>query len=453
MAENKRIASEETLVRVATALESMANIQNVNLIPKTWKEVQNIVRNGLAAKAFAIGDQFVVEKAKSATATINGTGVTAATVDVVTFVDKIGTSCAGLYDFEYNGAAWLYIGKPVILSQYGITTTGTAAKNDHIIISVVTESLVFDVIGIDHDTPSDTQFKHSLTLQMHNCAGVLQFGPTEALFYAENELPAGTYNFTLLSGYDATYGGGKTYQFTLTNPVPAGGQICFPWAYQTQASACKIKVYASKTSTVVAEEVSVTEGSEGTDLATIATCNHTHRIRYGSNNWEQSAMRQWLNSSKAKGNVWEPKTNFDRPPAWFTTEDGFLKGIDKEFLSAVGKVKKTTALNMVSDGGGSTESDELMFLLSFDELYFGKENNTAQGTVYDYYKNYSSLSAAGSGEDSNRIKYYNGTAKYWWMRSPHPWDASNVRIVSPRGALGNGHANTTYGVVPACCIV
>ena len=31
------------------------------------------------------------------------------------------------------------------------------------------DTLVWDIIGIDHDTPADPQFTHSLTLQLHDC--------------------------------------------------------------------------------------------------------------------------------------------------------------------------------------------------------------------------------------------------------------------------------------------
>ena len=57
----------------------------------------------------------------------------------------------------------------------------------------------------------------------------IQFSAPQALYFAETGLAAGTYNFKLLgTGYDEAYGGGKTYQFTLTQAVPVGGQLTFP---------------------------------------------------------------------------------------------------------------------------------------------------------------------------------------------------------------------------------
>lgn len=455
MAENKRIASEETLVRVAEALEAMANAQNVNLNPETWADVQAIVRSGLAAKVFAIGDQFTVEKAKSASATVDGTGVTSASVTMITFLDKVGVTRAGLYDFEYNGAVWVYAGEPVTLSEFGITASGTPANGDHIVVSLLTENLVFDVIGIDHDTPSDAQFTHSLTLGLHDCYANVQFDGTEALFYCETELAAGTYNFTLLAGYDTTYGGGKTYQFTLTSAVPAGGVIMFPWGWQVQASTVKVSTYESRTATTAIESVSVAEGTSGTSLESLGECNHTHRIRYGSNNYNESAIRQWMNSDGAAGTFWVSKTNYDRPPSWNASLNGFLYGMDKSFVDIVGNVKKLTALNTLTDNTDASfvETDEKFFLFSNDELYFATENGVDQGEPYAYYENYSTLAAAGSGADSNRTKYLNGTARYYWMRSPTPWNAHGVRHVNPDGSLYTNTANISYGAAPACCIV
>lgn len=156
-------------------------------------------------------------------------------------------------------------------------------------------TLTWDIIGIDVDTPADERFAHSLTLQLHDCVAEMQYDAQEALYYCETALDAGTYNFTLLENYDTTYGGGKTYQFTLTKEVPAGGQITFPWSWNTQASATKVSTHKSRTDTAAIETVAVTEGAGGTSLGTAdgktANMNHMHRIRYGSNNWAESAMR------------------------------------------------------------------------------------------------------------------------------------------------------------------
>lgn len=319
-------------------------------------------------------------------------------------------------------------------------------------------TLTWDIIGIDVDTPADERFTHSLTLQLHDCINALQYDAPEALYYCETALAAGTYNFTLLSGYDTNNGGGKTYQFTLAQEVPAGGQITFPWDYNTQASTTKVSTYKSRTDTTAIETVAVAEGAEGTSLGTAdgnsANMNHTHRIRYGSNNWKESAMRQWLNSANAEGSVWTPQTIFDRPPSWKTNTAGFLNGLDADFLAVVGKTKKVTCRNTITDGGGSDTTEDRFFLLSRREMYAGDEiSSVIEGEPYPFYSDFSDLTAAGVGADTNRIKYRNGSASYWWLRTPTPWYGFNVRGVSPSGALYGNGASSAGGVAPVCNII
>lgn len=70
----------------------------------------------------------------TATAVVASTGITAATVNAVTFASQIPTS--GTYVFSYNGANWVYDGSTVTLSTYGIEVTGTAASGDTITVSL-----------------------------------------------------------------------------------------------------------------------------------------------------------------------------------------------------------------------------------------------------------------------------------------------------------------------------
>jgi hypothetical protein len=164
-------------------------------------------------------------------------------------------------------------------------------------------------------------------------------------------------------------------------------------------------------------------------------------------------MRQWLNSSAVAGSVWTPKTKFGRPPFWVSSIAGFLNGMDEDFVKAVGTVKKTTALNTVTDGGGKVESDEGFFLLSRSEVYGGNEVAGGEGTAYSYYSDYSDLSGAGTDADTNRIKYRNGAAQYWWLRSPNATSACGVRIVTPAGYVSGNLAYNSTGVAPACAII
>lgn len=322
--------------------------------------------------------------------------------------------------------------------------------------------LVWDVIGKNHDTPTDPQFNKSMTLQLHDqFPTALQFDAPEAFYYCETELPAGTYHFVIDSTYDATYNNYSSYQFTLTQAVPAGGQLTFSWGYNAQASAAKVSSFASGSSATAIESVSVTSGTGGQGLGTLTMAgdftnnlNSIHRVRYGSNNYKESAIRQWLNSSAAAGSVWKPQTKWDRPPAWAATTAGFMNGMDADFLAVIGKTHIVVSRNTVCDGGGFDEMDDYFFLLSRREVYTGNEvASVIEGEPYPYYSDYSDLSAPSTGADSNRIKYRGGTAQYWWLRTPYSGYGYFVRIVGPTGKLYDSGASASHGVAPACNII
>lgn len=341
-----------------------------------------------------------------------------------------------------------------------IVRLGLASKvfaiGDQFISTKGDAQLVWDIIGFDHDTPTDSQFQHSMTIQLHDCYTSAQFDAREALFFADGGLAAGTYNFSVVTQPWYTADNGKTFQFTLTKDVPDGGQIVLEMTYNQALAGKSVKVYSGSNSTDVLETATISVGTEGTALGatdgSVANLNHIQRAIMGSNRWTHSALKQWLNSDKAANSWWVEKNIFDRPSSQVSSA-GFLVDMDTEFLSAIGKVNKRTALNTVTDGGGYEDTEELMFLLSRSEMYGGLENNINEGDPYPYYSNYSDLSAPGTAEDSNRIKYRNGSAQYYWQRSCDSGSASSVRYVGPTGDIGSGGAGNSYGVAPACNII
>jgi hypothetical protein len=221
-----------------------------------------------------------------------------------------------------------------------------------------------------------------------------------------------------------------------------------------------ISSYANGSAATAIETASIAESSSGTDLGSVTSAlsedgntNSIDRALFGSNNWAESAMRQYLNSAAAAGSVWTPQSKFDRPPFWATTTAGFLNGFDPEFVAVLGSVKKITALNTVTDGGGKEVKPEKVFLLSRSEVYAGDEVTSGEGAPYSYYENYSDLNAPGTGEDKNRIKYLNGAVKHWWLRSPPVGDSYDVRSIYPTGKLSSRFAAYNCGVDPVCAIV
>lgn len=369
-----------------------ASIPEVDL--RSWKNIQLIVRSGLAPQYFPVGYEFTTHDST-----------------------------------EDNDIIWRVVG--------------------HNTIKAANELLKYTMI-------LETKYVYSNSSRNYIS---LQFDAPEALYCTETELQAGTYNFTLLARHDTNYGGGKTYSFILTKPVPAGGVIMFPWGYNQQASETKISTYATQTDTSAIETVGVTEGANGTSLGTAdgstPNMNHTHRIRYGSNNYAQSAARQWLSSKEAVGNVWKPQTKFDRPPTWANSRAGFVAGLPEDFLAAVQPAIVPCRTNSVYevnslDGKEFTISQtynlqDRFFLLSRPEIYGTWDNaEVKDGDALEYYTGLI---------DAERIKYDpSGSARYCWLRSPNPGTANVVRIVNTSGALSNGNAHNALAAAPACII-
>lgn len=310
---------------------------------------------------------------------------------------------------------------------------------DQFVSSYDTGQVVWDVIGINHDIPTDKKYKNSLTLQASNCIMNCQFDAPEAFYYAETELAAGTHIFTLNA---------VQYTFTTTQAIPQGGQAYIS-SWQTEGYVpTKITTYAVDRTTAIETGLDVTS-TTGTD--TLTPINNHARCRYGSNNYAESAIKQFLNSDVASF-VWTPKTNFDRPPSGAPfTGGGFLKLLDQELVAVLGAVDKQVARNTMTDGGGQDLFSDKVFLLSNIEVLAPSEGVTTGEKVYPWY--YALAASPTYDAIAGRIKYLSGSARLWWLRSPNVGNSNHPRYVGTTGSVNSSYANNGIGLAPACCIV
>ena len=328
------------------------------------------------------------------------------------------------------------------------------------------EVITWDVIGHNCDILSDSKYagRDNMTLYMHNqLSTTMQFDAREAFYVADEEIPENTTCYILIESQPwYTADQGKYAQFTLTQGLPIGGQIVFTHSQDTTMFEKTLSTYDSANATTARETPTITEGSDGTkNLGTLkenltqANVNSCRRSFWGSHNYKTSAIRQWLNSDAAAGNVWTPQTKFDRPPSWVNSANGFMYGMDEDFLKVVKKthIKTARISSFEEDSLTYDEMDDYFFLLSKPQIYGGVTvSGVDEGQAYPYFKDYSTLNAAGAGDDSNRIKTRNNTANWYWLRSPDPWSAYYVRSVSATGSLGSGAAANGSGVAAACTI-
>ncbi|MEG1193821.1 MAG: DUF6273 domain-containing protein [Clostridia bacterium] len=315
---------------------------------------------------------------------------------------------------------------------------GTQTKATHGVYG----ELIADVLDHDIDLDPLARVPHSTTFLLHALLEGTQFDAPEAFYYAEAELAAGTYNFILATAYGGWAAG--TYQFTTTQALPAGGQFTLSGYETTAMTATMVFAFASRTTTTKTEGCVITAGSGGTNLGTFGTTlNHAQRVSYGYNNWEQSAIRQWLNSSAAANAWWAPQNNYDRPPTYLS-RPGFFGGLPADLRAVIGETDHKVALNTVTDGGGAATVRDKIFLLSQEEVYGTGENSQDEGTQYEYFKNLT---------NAQRVKYLaNGTPTYWWLRSPYSGSAYRVRVVDSTGALNSYGAVNGSGVAAAWTI-
>lgn len=340
----------------------------------------------------------------------------------------------------YNAAGELITGSAIVVSAWDelqrkvrANDTSDISIGDQYTCSQGSGELTWDVIGKNIDTPANPNLSHALTLRVHNLLpDNLEFDAAEAFYACQSEaLSAGTYYYN---------SGDTNYQFTLTQSVPVGGQLVC-----TDNST--LSSYASGSSTTPIETVNVTSGSSGTNLGTLArytrsgNLNTDSRRKYGSENWKESAIRQWLNSNKSASQWWTPQNPWDRPPAYAETMNGFMYDLDPEFLDVIGKTQVTTNYFDTSTGtlNGTYTTEDYFFLMSRSQV---NSYYSGEGTKYTPYS-----------DKTSRIMYKNGSATHYYLRSPSP-SATVVGYVDKYGYMYFSEPNSiNRGEAPACNII
>ena len=313
--------------------------------------------------------------------------------------------------------------------------------------------MLYDVVAHDYFKSVRDDKAHTMTLMSHDLLPIMQFDGHEAFYCAETPLPSGTYNFTLPKATGVWEQG--TYQFTLTEHLPKDGQLRLTGYDDTPLQACTVDVYDSRTATSAKYGAAISSGSGGTNLGNFgAELNDFSRSIYGSNNYKESAIRQFLNSSAEVGKVWTPQTKFDRPPTWWNSVAGFMRGLDNSFLSVVGEVVVPCSANNVYESPDSTVTKgskytvtDKFYLASQKEIFGASSNTVEEGSVlFPYYE---------GAANADRIKYRasDGGASSWWTRTPHASTTHLSSDVNSKGSINSDGVIALLGSAVACTIV
>ena len=437
----EKLKNHEYRIKV---LEGIGNVDS-------WSGVQRIVRADLGSAILPAGDQLSSFRATAASATVSGSGITDASVNLATFLNAVKQSDPQIYIFDFDGTVWEFNDNAVDLATYGITTTGTPQEGDRIIVTVAATEQNFDVMDHDLHTPVNPALTHTMALLLHDMAayGTIPFCPPQLLYYTDVELPAGSYKFTLDHG---AYGGGidqdGIYMFTTDVAIPADGGIRHnAVGYYKESGYAKTDITGGKViiygpgdaRAIVKDNITCSEWDGDTECYDLGTFtarsttyhtadgkhNFTERNAYGSNRWKTSVARQWLNSdgapvpdgSEVVSNWYTRQTVFDCPPGGAKLA-GYLYGLDTALVAVICPVKVKTAIpdpDKISGGEIYEETEDKIWLPSMTEIYGSNNMGVAEGSQFDYWKDTS---------DAAKIKYQGSTARHWWLRGAYPGNAN-----------------------------
>jgi hypothetical protein len=126
----------------------------------------------------------------------------------------------------------------------------------------------------------------------------------------------------------------------------------------------------------------------------------------------------------------------------------FLNLFESNIKNAIKQVKlpyrkgSGTSTTVTSGSNGLSAK---IFLLSATETSFSFSSMpSGEGAELAYFKG-----CADNSSDSKRVAYLNGSATYWWRRSPFCYDFNSVLCVDSNGGWGGGGCSISFGIRPA----
>lgn len=378
------IPRDETLKAISEATQAIAyGMAATNAQNLTWAAVQNYVENGFASRYYQYGDQFAEKWTDTAA------------------------------NKEYDC--------PFQVNHFGEYYN----ENDE----------VFDGMAIQ------SHYAHPFGIPFSR----------RAFLRCPNGLAAGTYHLDFASAWGDNAKPGIAYSFTLTKPVPEGGSLYgFSQMPDTPSTNWRVTSYAADGKTIVEGPVKVTQSSDGTNLGTLQLTKRTGNLNsmqeaaYGYNRWKQSALRQYLNSDKKKGEWWVKTDDWDISPDELATKDGYLCGLSDDLKSVMKTVKVTTYTNTVCDDGTADITYDKVHIPSLEEIYVVPQIK-GEGSVHEYWKERSGAKAPLTqyGTYPRMISYSmsdHKTAAYQRLRSASRGGAYGTWYVDASGFVHSGDA-------------
>lgn len=313
---------------------------------------------------------------------------------------------------------------------------------------------------------------NAMWIQSHFALPGVQFSGNNAFYVPTAEMAPGTYHFSMGNSWGSNVVAGKSYQFTTTQKVPAGGQLVLGTATSntsglpdTAPENWRVRTFSNGAQNTPTEILELTEGTDGTDLGSLSSStkfaesgiNNMQRSAYGYNRWSVSAIRQFLNSAADVEGWWTQKYAHDHRPDQLASVRGFMAGLPADFLAIVKPVKVVTALNTVSDTDiGTSETTYDRFFLGSLEQEFCSPQWTGEGAAWEYWKErLNNQIHAQYATRPEHIRYSisnHSSAQAVRLRSADRGYALHAWAVYSSGNCYYNHATDAVCPAPACVI-
>lgn len=289
------------------------------------------------------------------------------------------------------------------------------------------KTLYWEVIDFDKDVPVEENCTHSMTLLLTEIFSPFQVDVAQALFVCEKEYEKGSFSLEI---------GEDLYYFTTQNAMPEGAQVLIGknLDYVVIYKDCYNNSKIEKCTLNLAQKGESGEVNVAELFEKLTPLNNLNFAHHGRCDYLSSPLKLWLNSEKK--DWWEPFDKYSREHYCAKTHSGFLYEMEKDFLDAVGSVKKKT----LCYDGQYKESDEKFFILSAGEA-FGNFS-PQDGERYSAFL-----------EGSDLKRSYNGTIMRWRLRTPRITMGTSFWDVDQNGNMNHATGDNKDGVLPACCIV
>lgn len=178
--------------------------------------------------------------------------------------------------------------------------------------------------------------------------------------------------------------------------------------------------------------------------------------KQGYNRYKMSAIRQWINSEAQNGEWWESQHIGDVSPV--ITNDGFVAGLDADFVSVITPVKVDSIGNNPTDSGVVDSIYDRFWIPSVEEMYGvpGNDQKGYEGVYFPYWKTEMDVNNPTTNANEARcIKTVNdpeGSAVEVWLRTPKNSNTYQNWFITTTGGMNVNPAYYGKSVLPCCAI-